>query len=77
LGVELPNVDAIVDIPLIDDTAEEVGPIDFLQLLDPLNRILTAKEHIELWLLPEPFVESVDNAVDPVVKPIPTVFQQS
>jgi hypothetical protein len=70
-------VDAIIDIPLIDNAAEKISPIYFLEPLDPFYRILAVEEHIELRLLPEPLVELVDDTVDPVDKQGPTFFEQA
>ena len=77
LGVDLANVDSIVDISLINDAAEKTSPISFLQPLDPFHGILTAEEHVELGLLRQPLVELVDDAVDPVGKPLSHIFSAS
>jgi len=77
LSVDLPNVDAIIDIPLIDDAAEKINPINLLQSFDTFHRVLAAEEHIELRLPPQPFVELVDNSVDFVGEPLSTLLQQA
>ena len=70
-------MNAIIDIALIDDAAEKIGPIYFLQPLDPFHRILTVEEHIELRLLPQPLVESIDNTVDLVAELLSTLLEQA
>ena len=68
-------MDAIIDISLIDNAAEEISRIYFLEPLDPFYGILTVEKNVELRLLAKPLVELVDDAVDPVDKMYPTLFR--
>jgi hypothetical protein len=77
LSVQLANVNAIIDIALIDDAIEKIGPIDFLQPLDSFHRVLTAEEYIELRLPLQPLVEAIDNTIDLVAEHVPTLFEES
>ena len=71
LSVHLADVNAIIDIALIDDAIEKIGPIDFLQPLDSFHRILTVEEYIELRLPLQPLVEAIDNTIDLVAEHVP------
>src|SRR5262249_44469323 len=64
LSMNLADVNAVIDVALVDHAIKKISPVDLLKLFDALDRVLTGEEHVELRLCAQPLVKAIDNAVD-------------
>ncbi|MGC2409009.1 MAG: hypothetical protein WA441_03140 [Methyloceanibacter sp.] len=48
-----------------------------MKKLDALHRVFAAEEHVEFWLLAEPLVEAIHDAVDLVADHAAALLEES
>lgn len=64
LNVQVAKMDPILDVALIDDTAEKIAPVYFSQALNPICFGLAVKNDAVLRLFDQPLMETVDDTLD-------------
>ena len=64
LNVQVAKMAPILDVALIDHTAEKIAPVHLLQALNPICFGLTVKNDAVLRLFDQPPMETFDDTLD-------------